>query len=208
MAIITMAERRLIKEMQRALGASLCKFLLAGYGNDEIVQTRFFSILSKGQLVEKKILIRLTTLDPLGLPCKKEPLVLLALLQRLEYKDEQTVINPIVPFPTSDIWSVLEWENSDETHRTIHSALRKYFNLSYTRINDQGHSFPDATGFTGSTFRLIVSYMFSDESDSGEWGDDMECMEIEFNQTLAEEIQSRQFLGMNWDSISSIKSSH
>lgn len=206
----TFSEQRLIKQMQKMLSPFLSKFLLTGYGENKIVYSRFFYTIEAKPGIEQKKLVGVTSNDPAGLPFKKEPLVLMAALTLLKYKDDRTGINPIVPFPTGEIMGALEWDNTDEISLIINSAIRKYFNLSYVHAIDPSSSFPGASGITCDISRLVVSYMFSSESGldakvlNNEL-EDMACMEIGFSQQMVEDLMAKQFLGIDWDSVISLE---
>jgi hypothetical protein len=204
--IPTFAEQKLIKQTQKMLGRFLSSFLLTGYGEDQITHSRFFYPHDIKHHNKQAKLVGITTNDPVGLPYKREPLVLIALLSLLKDKDDGTGIYSVVPFPTQGICQVLKWENSDETDSIINSAIRKYFNISYIKAVDLSSSFDGATGINCNVSHLVVSRMFSSESELDDKVlenevDDMAYMQIGFDQEMIEELKAKRFLGVDWNSV-------
>jgi hypothetical protein len=202
----TFAEQKLIKQTQKMLGRFLSSFLLTGYGEDQIIHSRFFYPHDIKHHDKKAKLVGMTTKDPAGLPSKREPLVLVALLSLLKDKDDGTGIYPVVPFPTEEIHEILGWENSGETDSIINTAIRKYFNISYVKAVDLSSSFDGATGINCNVSHLVVSHMFSSESELDHKMlenevEDMACMEIGFAQEMIEELKAKRFLGIDWNSV-------
>lgn len=205
MTDLTFAERRLIKDTEKKLGGTLCEFLLAGFGQDDIAQVRSFSVLSNNKLGKQEKLLRIHTFDPLGLPNKKEPMVLLALLRTLKLRDDLAGINLALPFPAPEVVEILEWETSEENYKIAQEAIRKYFHLCYVSVTNLSNSFAEGSSFTGNVFRLFTSYMFSTETELGDLSENIAIMNVDLNPEMVEGLMNRVFLGVNWDSVICVK---
>lgn len=199
----TLAEHRLVNEMQQRLGAPLSTFLLTGYCEAELKQSITYLIWTAQHQGPRRYWLNVRTIDVLGLPCQREPLVLLALLRVLLTRDELTI--GVVPFPAPEVHQVLGWQNTDETNSIINQALNKYFNLSYRKMYYQHDLFPDATAFAGQEYRLLTSYEFSVESEDGEPGQDLAYMDVSLNFELVEGIRDKRLFGLDWKAVTSMQ---
>lgn len=184
-------------------GEPLVKFLLAGYRERELVWSRSFDLLVEKRTIKQKLLLNIETESQSGLPREQELLIFLALCKSLLELDEADNWTG-VPHPVQYVCQLLQWEETDEALDAIHKAIRKYFNLSYTIIEDLHHRFSAAEGITGRAHRLITSFMFS-KSPEGQ-PEDFYCLEIIFDSKAAEDFQEKNLFQIDWDNVVSISS--
>lgn len=113
--------------------------MLSGYRESEIKQSRSFTILADNFGVKTRHWITLRAGDSSGLPYQQEPVALLALLKLSLIGDQPNAMAS----PTDAVSRLLEWEQSAENDRVVSTAIRKYFNVSYTRTDDIAYTFPE-----------------------------------------------------------------
>jgi hypothetical protein len=195
----TAAEQSLISYMLEAFGP-LATLLLTGYRESEIQQSRSFTVLTDNFGVKTKHFITLHTGDSAGLPCRREPLVLLALLKLLLIGDERSAI----PLPTDAVSRLLGWEKSEDTDDAISTAIRKYFNVSYIRTDDIAYTFPERSERLIGMYHLIRYCEFGTDS----YGKDTEHrfagVAVEFTDTVVREILERRLFRINWPAAVSL----
>lgn len=193
----TPTEQRLILDIKQYFGDALAQLFLAGFGDDELVTARSF-------LVEPEELniycsLNISTEDPEGLPKGQEPLVLLALVKIL--KEDLTGIGTMIPSPVSHLRGILGWEDSDESHRIIHRAIRKYFNLSYVTIIKLSQSLDEAAAYTIVMRRLMVSCVYRAGKEGISDPEAKICQYIEFNKEMREELMEGELFGLKWAGV-------
>jgi hypothetical protein len=98
------------------------------------------------------------------------------------------------------IRQILGWESSVETDRIIHSAIRKYYHLSYTTVIDNSQSAAETRGYSISSRRLFVSCGYRSGSAEGGELEDRECSYIELNTEMRIDVMERKLFGITWDS--------
>jgi hypothetical protein len=152
------AEQGLIDYMQEAFGL-LATLLLTGYGESKIKQSRSFTILTDNFGVKTRHSITLRAGDSSGLPNRREPIVLLALL-KLSIGDQYGAVRS----PADAVRRLLGWEESEETDSAISSAIRKYFNVCYTRTDDISYTFPERSERLTGMYRLLRYCEFGSDS--------------------------------------------
>jgi len=193
----TLAERRLIRDMKRRFGDSLCQLLLAGYGEDKVVFTRSF-ILKETLEPKREVLLTVTTEDLEGLPNNREPLVFLALLSLLRKKEDVPEIDTLVMPPVSVLRKILGWETNDETHKIIHSAIRKYYHLSYTTVIRDSQALGVLKGYTLNIRRPFVSCGYQSSSIEASEEEESICIYVEFNTEIRIDVTERKLFSLTW----------
>jgi hypothetical protein len=122
--------------------------------------------------------------------------VLLALVKIL--REDLTGIGTMIPSPVSHIQRILNWEDSDESHRIIHSAIRKYFNLSYVTIIKLSQSLDEAAAYTIVMRRLMMSCVYMAGKEGISDPEAKICQYIEFNKEMREELMEGELFGLKW----------
>jgi hypothetical protein len=192
----TTAEQSLISYMQEAFGP-LASLLLTGYRESEIKQSRAFTILTDNSGVKTRHSITLRAGDASGLPHRREPLILLALLKLSLIGDQCGAIRS----PSDAVSRLLGWEESEETHHEISAAIRKYFNISYTRTDDIAYTFPDRSEKLIGMYRLIRYCEFGTDAVAWESEDSFEGIAVEFSANVVKEVFERRLFRINWPAI-------
>jgi hypothetical protein len=185
--------------MQEAFGF-LGTLLLSGYGEAEVGQSRSFTVLTDNFGVRTRHSITLRTADSSGLPCQREPVVLLALL-KLSLSGNQC---SAVPSPTDAVSRLLGWEKSQETDQAISRAIRKYFNLWYTRTDDIAYTFPERSERIIGMYHLIRHCEFGTDTLGGEPEDHFEGIKVEFSENIVKEVFERRLFRINWQATISL----
>lgn len=182
--------------MQEAFGL-LATLLLTGYGESKTKQSRSFTILTDNFGVKTRHSITLRAGDSSGLPNQREPIVLLALL-KLSIGDQYSAVRS----PADAVRRLLGWEESEETDSAISTAIRKYFNVCYTRTDDISYTFPERSERLTGMYRLLRYCEFGSDLKSGE-----ECFEaviVEFGENVIKEFFERRLFRINWPAVTSL----
>jgi|GEM_PF-6428356 len=185
--------------MQEAFGP-LATLLLTGYREEEVKKSRSFTILTDNGGVKTRHSITLRSSDSSGLPYQREPLVLLALL-KLSLIGNQcgAILSPI-----NAVSRLLGWEESEETDHAITAAIRKYFNLCFTRTDDIAYTFADRSEKLIGMYHLIRYCEFGADGRAGEGGDSIEGIAVEFSENIVKEVFERRLFRINWPAIISL----
>jgi hypothetical protein len=182
--------------MQEAFGL-LATLLMTGYGESKIKQSRSFTILTDNFGVKTRHSITLRAGDSSGLPNQREPIVLLALL-KLSIDDQYSAVRS----PADAVRRLLEWEESEEADSAISTAIRKYFNVYYTRTDDISYTFPERSERLTGIYRLLRYCEFG--SDSNSEGDRLEAVIVEFSENVIRELFERRLFRINWQAATSL----
>jgi hypothetical protein len=191
------AEQSLIDYMQEAFGL-LATLLLTGYGESKIKQSRSFTILTDNFGVKTRHSITLHAGDSAGLPNQREPIVLLALLKLSLGGDRCSGVRS----PADAVRRLLGWEQSEETDSVIATAIRKYFKVCYTRIDDISYTFPERSERLTGMYRLLRYCEFGSDSVSGE--ERFEGVIVEFSENVIKELFERRLFRINWLAATSL----
>ncbi len=185
--------------MQEAFGP-LATLLLTGDREEEIKKSRSFTILTDNGGVNTRHSITLRSSDSSGLPYQREPLVLLALL-KLSLNGNQcgAILSPI-----DAVSRLLGWEESEETDHAITAAIRKYFNLSYTRTDDIAYTFPERSERLIGMYHLVRYCEFGTDTLGGEPEDRFEGIAVEFSDNVVKEVLERRLFRINWPATISL----
>lgn len=189
----TTAERGLINYMREAFGP-LTTLLLSGYCEAEIKQSRSFTILTDNFGVKTRHSITLRTADSSGLPYQREPMVLLALLKLSLVGDQcSAILSPI-----EAVTQLLGWEESEETDHEVSTAIRKYFNVCYTRTDDIAYTFPERSEQLIGMYRLIRYCEFGTDTPGPEPEEGFGGIAVEFSENVVREVFERRLFRINW----------
>jgi hypothetical protein len=185
--------------MQEAFGP-LASLLLTGYRESEIKQSRAFTILTNNSGVKTRHSITLRAGDSTGLPYRREPLVLLALLKLSLIGDQCSAL----PSPTDSVSRLLGWEKSEETDHAISTAIRKYFNVCYIRTDDFAYTFPERSERLIGMYHLIRHCEFGTNTLGGESEDRFEGIAVGFSDNVVKEVLERRLFRINWPATISL----
>jgi hypothetical protein len=193
-------EENLIRYMQGAFGY-LATLLLTGYGESAMTGSRSFTILTNNAGVKTRHRITLDASDFSGLPSKREPIVLLALL-KLSLVGGHGVSGNSIRSPADAVRKLLRWEKSDETDLTVSTAIRKYFNLSYVRTDDIQYTFPERSERLTGMYRLLSYCEFG--SDLNSEVEPFEGVIVEFSENVIKDLFERRLFRINWLAATSL----
>jgi hypothetical protein len=195
----TTAEQSLISYMQEAFGP-LATLLLTGYRESEIKQSRSFTILTDNFGVKTRHLITLRARDSSGLPYQREPLVLLALLKLSLIGDQcSAILSPI-----DAVSRLLGWKESEENDHAVSTAIKKYFNVCYTRTDDIAYTFPERSERLIGMYHLIRYCEFGTDKFARDSEDRFAGIAVEFAETVVREVFERRLFRINWSATVSL----
>lgn len=200
---LSTSERQLLKFAVDNFGESLCRILLAGLGWDGGEQRWHFSIVftDMGEATyECHLQIITYELDDESfLPRRRDPLVLLALLQLV--LDEAKNTKTELMFKPEDVLSGLNWQDTDEARREIDEAVERYSALTYMWILNYG----DTTQKRKVKGMECLFSNFRTLDEEGENGRRQEFRHIVFDTAFLNNLRRRKLFGVNWERVTSIK---
>jgi hypothetical protein len=198
------SERRLLEYALDLFGESLSRFLLSGIGEEAEAQVWLFSVSfddggrmtrSRGIRVEPDDIPR----EPRVLPCRREPLVMLALLRLLiEARGSLSTLS----YSQKQVLNLLGWEDDETTRSDIDQAVRRYARLSYSwglskeELTEKKLSFYDAES------RFISGYGYYNAEEDGE--SRRIANTAEFSSVFVEGLIRRTGFNVDWNRVSEI----
>ena len=153
---LTAAEGTAIAQAHTLLGDTLSDFLLSGLGDAGIAHHRMFtalSIPSHGSEIDYQL--EMINDSKSGLPIRRDPLVLAALLDLLW---ERQPLNSAILFREGDILDKLQWTNNAESQNLIRHALERYVLTAYCLIDPTVAEDERPVGRYTSIGRLLIGY--------------------------------------------------
>lgn len=202
-------EQNLINFAREEFGESLTQFLLAGFG-DETTEQRWHFIItfigSEGDAMEKRH-VQVITHEPADgsscLPQRRDPLVLLALLWLL--KQEGQVSKPEVLYSLEDIFSLLAWDNTEETRQEIDEAIYQYSLLMYRWEMNRPELSRREISFYKENGHVITSFQTVDE-EVGEGEETKRAHNrVSFDEFFINGLLRRELFGVDWNKVQSLK---
>jgi|SRR5579885_289063 len=202
-------EQKLIEFARDEFGESITRFLLAGLGEEGEVRRWVFVVTFTDEgdrELHRSVYVEADDLMPeipTSLPCRREPLVLLALL-RLLMRGRETSPATLFYSPR-EILDLLGWEDSAETRLAIEEAVGRYSFLSYRwEMSAEELSAEDLT-FYRSRERLISGYGHDVESEPGEARADRVTHRVDFSPVFIEGLIDRSLFDISWDRVLSME---
>jgi len=133
-------ERRLLEFALETFGEALSQFLLAGIGAEEAAQGWLFTVtFVDEQEVTHRREIRVEADEQpdvvTALPCRREPLVLLALFALLFERGDTPVA--VLAYSQEEVLRLLGWKDNLEARLAVDKAVRCYAGLSYYEVGHQ-----------------------------------------------------------------------
>jgi hypothetical protein len=191
------AEQKLIDFSRESFGEHLSVLLLSGYGEGHVSSSRDFVIELAGEETETHLQLIFVAEGPSttesALPCRKEPLVLLALLQKFMRKSGE--LTGRLSYKRVEVLKLLGWGNTLESQTTFSIAVMKYFHTFY-QLSDDGNEQAKKTspGITHK-LRLMSSHSFNDEQ-GGKAGRSEAY--VAFSLDFIESLVKRNLFGIDW----------
>jgi hypothetical protein len=201
------AEHELIALTKKTFGEHLSELLLCGYGEDRAPSSRDLVVeLIDGGEVVTRLRLMFVAEGPAGtapcLPRRKEPLVLLALIQLLTggggaVEDGQHLT-------CSNVLALLGWDETDESLEMVETAVTRYFHTFYQLVDGSGTGGGRALqGFTRK-LRLFSGYEVVGGAESRK-GDGAKCS-VAFSPDFAEALRRGELLGIDWKRVKGLTS--
>jgi hypothetical protein len=188
-----------------SFGEHLSRFLLSGLGEEEESRIWLFTVMftnDKGALYRRDIRVEVDDLPDIItlLPCRREPLVMLALLHLLLEAHGPSAST--LSYSQEQVLNLLGWEDDEASRSTIDQAVRKYPRLSYSwglsreELAERKLSFYDTEG------RFISGYGFYNAEKDGE--DRRVENSVDFSSVFVEGLMRRREFGVDWNRVSEI----
>jgi hypothetical protein len=200
-------EQRLLDFARKQFGEKLTEFLLAGLGEDAAAQRRHFTITYAGEgrsFLKRRV--ELISYEPENglsfLPCRRDPLVLLALIQLLLRSDHKPTNN--LQYTHGEVLSLLGWKDTTKVRREIDQALMRYFMLTYTWKMNKIELACRRLSFYTSDESLIseINTIGEENNNSGQVKGIIS--RIKFNEKFIEQLLSRSLFGISWNHVQSV----
>lgn len=203
---LSIAEQKLVVFAREEFGEFITQFLLAGLGEEEMVQSRLVSMttISPEGTREKRLIQVIADEQPDSATCcpnRREPLVILALLRHLATFNEGTSASLV--YTHEEIRNLLGWKHNTESNLVIDEAVARYFGLSYEPIIDENELNRRRLLFLKSRERFIVGYSLDDDSIE-ERNDEKAIRRVDFSVEFMKRLKERSLFSIDWNSVCSI----
>lgn len=201
------SERLLLKFALDTFSGQLSQVLLAGLGKEHGGQRWNFTITYAGGGATQTRRLQVITYEPESdqsfLPRRRDPLVLLALLQLLLHSRQKS--KNILIYDQKEVLDILGWEDSEESRREVDEAVERYSSLTYMWEMGKTELARHNISRYKAREHIISEYEINDEG-AGTAGQ----VERVFNRVVFQEIfidglLRRLLFGIAWDSVSLIK---
>jgi hypothetical protein len=204
---LSRAEQSLIDFAKEEFGASLNEFLLAGLGEETIVQRWHFTITFTGESETVGIRdIKVITYEPADgsscLPQRRDPLVFIVLLKLLAQNEQ--VSKPELLYSLEEVFSLLGWDDIEATRHEIDEAIYRYSLLTYqwemnrSELGSRDLSFYKENGHAITNSRTI------DEDVRPDSGTKRTYNRVSFDEFFIRGLFRRELFGVDWNNVSSV----
>lgn len=196
------AERELIAYAKKTFGEHLCDLLLCGYGEEGAPSSRDFVVeLAGGGEAATRSRLMFIAEGPAGtspcLPSRKEPLVLLALIQLLMGGD--VAAEGGRHLTCVGVPALLGWDETDESRETVAAAVTKYFHSFYQLIDGPNIGGGGRPRESTRKLRPFGGYEVAGGVGSRKEGD-AKCS-VTFNPEFTEALGRGMLLGIDWKRV-------
>jgi hypothetical protein len=199
------SERRLLEFTLDLFGEPLSRFLFSGIGEETEAQVWLFSVsfaAGSGVACGREIRVEPDDIpgEPRVLPCRREPLVMLALLRLL-----LETLGPsasTLSYSQEQVLNLLGWEDNETTCSAIDQAVKRYARLSYS-WGLSGEELTDRKlAFYNAESRFISGYSYYNAEEDGE--DRRVANNAEFSSAFVEGLIHRTGFNVDWNRVSEI----
>lgn len=199
------AARQLIKFIHDEFGEHLSALLLGDYGSRQRRLSQIFSVTVSGSDREVKFNVEITTKDKWGLTCGQEPLVMLTLLKLLLSRHDLKTGK--ASYTYQEVLWLLGWRETKRSRDNIRDAIDINFVQSFNLWADIDE--PQTPMDFRRRLHLLTAYDFFTEEDEGKgWGERgvyRGDFSIDFNLNFILGLRERSLLGIDWNTVTSIK---
>ncbi len=202
-------EQRLIDFAHEQFGEHLSQFLLTDLEEEAAGQRGRLTITyASGENAVLKRHVEVITYEPSDgssyLPCARNPLVLIALLNLLISNDNGSLST--LRFNREELLNILGWKNTRKSNREIDEAVQRYFMLTYKwKMNKSELTRRKLRFYTSDVSLISESKILSEEGADGQLKPVIS--QIVFNEHFIEHLLSRSLFGIDWNSVKSLRSS-
>jgi len=198
------SERRLLEYALGLFGEPLFRFLLSGLGEETEAQVWLFRVSfddMSGVVRRREIKVEPDDIpgEPRVLPCRREPLVMLALLRLLiEAHGSLSTLS----YSQEQVLTLLGWEDDETTRLDIDQAVRRYARLSYSWGLSREELTERKLSFYEAESRFISGYGYYNAEEDGE--NRRVANNAEFSSVFVEGLIHRTGFNIDWNRINEI----
>lgn len=198
------SERRLLEYALDLFGEPLSRFILSGIGEETEAQVWLFSVSfadGSGAALRREIRVEPDDIprEPRVLPCRREPLVMLALLRLLiEARGSLSTLS----YSQEQILNLLGWEDDETTRSAIDQAVKRYARLSYSWGLSGEELSEKKLSFYNAESRFISGYGYYNAEEDGE--NRRIANNAEFSSVFVEGLIRRTGFNVDWNRVSEI----
>lgn len=196
----TESERDLLDTARRVLGVNLSGFLLSGLGEPHHPRRLYAARSVRAHGPGLTFRLEAVSETEKGLPGGRDPLVMVALLQRLwtsgEGRDE-------VVFRDEELLGRLSWPDTRESRGTIEAAVERYYSAAYRRTSTEPMRSGGGERRTSQVQKLVPGYEATVELLSGPPKGSRKSTVVQFMPKLIEEVSGAEkyFLGIDFEKL-------
>lgn len=186
----TEQERHLVSFMQEAYGELLSLFLLSGLGEEGFDGLRYFTVCEHGPGEEiNRRRIAVTSDGDTFLPHGRDPLILAALLKLLQGQGSTHMVR----CRTSDLTSLLGWEDIASGGQAVTRAMERYYAVSLAVLAHSAEPYFGESPVLALRQRILVEH----ETAGGESGE-VSYVSAAFNPDFVDRLRRKSLLGIDW----------
>lgn len=200
-------EQQLLDFAVGEFGEPLSQFLLTGLGEEPVDRRWRFTItyINDGDVrLERQV--EVLTFEPEDgsscLPRKRDPLMLLALLQLLLHKGQGSKFDLL--YSLEDVLRLLGWDDTGETRQEIDEAINRYFLLMYMWELNRSELSRRKLSFYKVNERPVTEYRTVDREVGEEGLMKRVYNQVKFNEFFINGLLRRNLFGIEWNQVSSL----
>jgi hypothetical protein len=195
-------EQRLLDSSRELFGEHLSQFLLTGLDEEDEAQTWLITVTFVDEkFVDQCREIKVEADDRPDtaalLPRRREPLVILALLQLLIVDREMSSAS--LYYETEEVLGLLGWEDSVKSRFTVDEAIERYSNMSYNWRLSSKELEERTLSFYNSQSRIVSGY---DRYEVEMEGRSKRLPSIvDFGAPFVEGLVARRLFDIDWNNV-------
>jgi hypothetical protein len=199
-------EHLLVASAREQFGEPLTQFLLAGLGDDEPAQGQLFTIefIENGTALRREVKVSTSEHSDgsIRLPQRREPLIILALLQLLIAHDQTSTVS--LSYHLEEVLEILGWKDTARSRRIIDETIERYSTLMYSwKMSSDELAFRKLS-FYNSRECFVSGFSCIDEGSKDGKHLTRITNRIDFNKEFVESIKQRSLFKIEWNSVKSI----
>lgn len=193
----TEQERHLVSFMQEAYGELLSLFLLSGLGEEGFDGLSYFTVCERGPGEEiNRRRLAVTSDGDTFLPHGRDPLVLAALLKL----QQSPVSTHVVKCRTSDLTTLLGWEDMASGGQAVTRAMERYYGVSLAVLAPSEEPYFGESPVLALSQRILVEH-----GTAGDEGGEVSYVSAAFNPDFVDRLRRKSLLGIDWSRVVAVE---